>query len=67
MSKIRYHVVTVQEGGADFDDYDTLSSLISAYNVKDEDIKALVMGKIGDQFSVDGCSSVYFLNPSNGK
>jgi len=64
--KIRYHVVTVTEGGADFDDFDTIASLVRFFReMTDADVVKLARAQLGDEFTVDGCSRGYVLKATN--
>lgn len=67
MNKIRYHVCTVTEGGADFEDYSAWEDIPIDVNpwfntdggarVRDE----LAAAEIGDEIALDGCSTCYVL------
>lgn len=60
---MNYHVVTVTEGGADFEDFDNLAKLISRFanDLSDTDIALLAKMQLGERRSLNGNSFVYAL------
>jgi hypothetical protein len=68
---IRYLVVTVNDGGADFESYDKWSDVpfsVDRWNNADGGVAIrdeLKRSELGDEINLDGCSTCYVLKANN--